>query len=91
MTEDRTMTMRVGGFSDILGCFSGDKEIVHVGQLFSRITACGKPMEDTILSKDFTVTCQGCIDEAIYRSNHPKAARKPMGEVMHKGHQEVTK
>lgn len=72
-------------FSDILGCLSDDRKHVHIGQLFTRRTACGRPMGDTILSRDITVTCPDCVAEIKYRSEHVEAACKPMGMVTHKG------
>lgn len=72
-------------FSGILGCLGTDKKkYTHLGALFVRKTACGKPMRDTLLSRDVTVTCPGCIAEIKYRADHPEAAKEEMGIVTHK-------
>jgi hypothetical protein len=71
-------------FSSILGCFTVDDKYVHLGALFTRRTACGKPMGDTILSRDITVNCPGCVAETRYRSEHPEAAKEELGVVTHK-------
>lgn len=74
----------VGDFSELLGCLIlGDLETIHLGQLFSRITACGKPMGDTLLSKHFYITCKECVAEIVYRDKNSEARQKPFGEVTH--------
>lgn len=83
--EGRTMDIIVGEFSSKLGCMSvPDTGIVHVGVLFDRITACGQPLGDTILSREITVTCQECIEEYIHRDEHPETKSKAFGIVTRK-------
>ena len=71
-------------FSEILGCLVEDDNFTHLGQLFIRRTACGKPIGGTILSRNVDITCPTCIAEIRYRAEHPEAAREKMGVVTHK-------
>ena len=70
--------------SETLGCYTKEDEFTHLGRLFIRLTVCGKPMGDTILSKNVTVNCPECVAEMRYRSKHPEAAKKEFGVVTHK-------
>jgi len=83
--EKNTVTIEnLPDLSSILGCFTKTDDFTHLGALFVRRTACGKPMGDTILSRDITINCPDCVAEIRYRSEHPEAARKEMGVVTHK-------
>lgn len=74
----------LGDFPEILGCYAEDKNAVHLGQLFSRVTACGKPIGDTLMTKHFYITCKECVAELVYRNSHPSASKKPFGIVTNK-------
>ena len=71
-------------FSEILGCYRKEDKFTHLGKLFIRLTVCGKPMGDPILSRDVTVNCPECVAEMRYRNKHPEAAKKEFGVVTHK-------
>lgn len=80
-------TIEVNGlpdFSPILGCTVGGDEYSHIGMLFTRVTACGKPLKDTFLSRNVTVNCPECVAEIKYRAEHPEVASREMGVVTHK-------
>jgi len=80
-------TVEIKGLPDLsetLGCYAEKDEFTHLGRLFIRLTVCGKPMGDTILSRDVTVNCPECVAEIKYRSKHPEAAKEEFGVVTHK-------
>jgi len=70
-------------FSEILGCRTEDDDFVHLGALFVRLTACGKPLGDMFLS-DITITCPDCEAEIKHRAANPDARKKKFGVVTHK-------
>ena len=81
-------TVVVKNLPDVLrGCgVTPEDTSVHLGMLFERITACGRPMEgDILLADDVVVTCQDCVAEIIYRSKHSEAATHSFGVVTHRG------
>ena|GEM_PF-3910193 len=84
MEKDTVEIKNLPDFSPILGCLTADEKYIHLGALFARITACGKPIGKTILSRDITVDCPECIAEMRYRSEHPEATKAELGVVTHK-------
>lgn len=80
------MDLTVGDFSETLACFTpGDDRTTHIGRLFIRITACGKPLGDTVMSRTCRITCPECITEVRFRQSNPEACKKEFGDVTHKG------
>lgn len=82
--KDTIEIKNLSDFSSILGCLAAGDNYIHLGALFVRRTACGKPMGDTILSRDVTINCPDCVAETKYRAKHPEAAREQLGVVTHK-------
>lgn len=78
------MDLTVGDFSETLGCYTpGDDKTIHLGRLFIRITACGKPLGITIISYKCRITCPECIAEIRFRMDNPEASKKDFGVVTH--------
>lgn len=73
----------VPDFSEILGCSSNDS-FTHLGMLFKHITACGKPMGRTFLSRSVTVDCPECDAEVVYRQMHPESRKVEFGILTYK-------
>ena len=71
-------------FTETLGCYTEGDEFTHLGRLFIRLTVCGKPMGNTILSRDITVNCPECVAKIRHRGKYPEAAKKEFGVVTHK-------
>ncbi len=89
--EKNTITFIINDLSETVRCFVAEEDEagqdgkkVHLGRLFSRITACGKPIGDIIGSREVTVDCPECVAEIIYRMQHPETKDKDFGVVTHK-------
>jgi len=78
------MTLHAGDFSEILGSTVSEDSYTHLGVLFSRITACGRPTKDFIMSRESKITCPECIAETRHRQNNPSSCREPFGVVTYK-------
>ncbi len=70
-------------FSEILGCGTKSDDFIHLGALFVRLTACGKPMGDIILG-DVEITCLDCEAEIKHRQENPNTKKAKFGVVTHK-------
>ena len=84
LKEDTVEIKGLEDFSSILGCTALGDKYIHLGALFTRRTACGKSLQDSLLSRDVTVNCPECVAESKYRQGHPEAAGKQLGVVTHK-------
>jgi hypothetical protein len=76
--------VRLSGLPDgVIGCMAADNSCVHLGFLFSRVTACGLNdiPGDILLQSDVDVDCPECVAEMRYRRTHPDAAKKMPGIV----------
>jgi len=70
--------------SPICGCSAAGDKHTHLGAVYVKRTICGKPIGDTVISRDITVDCPECITETKYRSEHPETAKEQLGIVTHK-------
>lgn len=75
------MKLTIGDFSEIIATIID--EYAHIGILFHRVTACGKPLGDIPLTREIEITCPLCIAEVEYRNTHPEARVKPFGTMAH--------
>jgi len=84
--EENTITFVVPDFSETVGCLieGQNEQLVHLGILFERITACGRTMGKVILGREVTINCPECVAEIRYRRQHPEERNRDFGVVTHK-------
>lgn len=85
-TETGVVTIRnIDVTNGMFGCTSGqDSKLIHFGFAFIRLTACGQPTGDILLSSDITVDCPECVAEINHRAKNRQAAIQAPGVVTHK-------